>query len=348
MGLQRQFVKFHDTIKLTKSDEIYKKVRERDENILADIKAALKEEGWLVVDNFLQGSHSTNTGLKCKADQDYDIDRGIVIDSEDAPDDPVEVKKVILEVMESRGFKNAKIKMPCVTADYTQQNIHLDYPIYISVDGDLDLGIGKRNSDDNNKFWEDSDPQGLRDWINNDKDHQSFFSTLTDKEREQFRRLVRYLKRWRDHRFVVDERKKIYSIGLTVMLRKQFQPSIDSEGFANDLLSLRETLELILNSGDYFTKQLFEEKYDIRVDLPIKPYRDIFEKHGTSVGTKLHKKLSMLLVTLITVEDESNLTKRCEALKKEFGDDFPLPASTAEANKAFAPSAGFVGSSQGA
>ena len=42
MGLQQQFVKFHDTIKLTKSDEAYKKVRERDENILKDIREAMK------------------------------------------------------------------------------------------------------------------------------------------------------------------------------------------------------------------------------------------------------------------------------------------------------------------
>ena len=50
------------------------------------------------------------------------------------------------------------------------------------------------------KKWSNSDPKGLRDWINNKGD---YIGSAIDKLK-QFKRIVRYFKRWRDVKFSSD------------------------------------------------------------------------------------------------------------------------------------------------
>ena len=122
MGIQSHFDDFHGRIKLTRQDERYKKARTRDDSITAAIKTAFKEAGYEVIEDFLVGSHAYGTAV-VPLDGDYDIDRALVIAAENAPDDPVVPKILTLNVLENRGFKNAKIKMPCVTADYASESL---------------------------------------------------------------------------------------------------------------------------------------------------------------------------------------------------------------------------------
>ena len=129
MGIQTHFDKFHDRIKLGRKDDAYKKARERDDSIKADVKAAFSDAGYPVIADFIQGSLKTHTGI-IPISGDYDIDRALVIDDEKAPDNPVTPKKKALDVLKDRGFKNAKIKKPCVTADYASDNVHIDFIVY--------------------------------------------------------------------------------------------------------------------------------------------------------------------------------------------------------------------------
>lgn len=324
MGLQQQFSKFHNTIALSREDDAYKNSREKDDSLLNEIRTAMKNAGYPLLRTFLQGSHShgVNTGVIPINGEDFDIDRALIIDEDDAPCDPLAVKRVVKNVMDNRRFKNATIKMPCVTADYASTPIHLDYPIYKQTDDhDLYLAIGRENSEGE---WDLNDPEGLRKWICSRKDYASFFADdLTDEEFQQFRRLVRYMKRWRDVQFPESMRKYIYSIGLTLMIRECFCSSINVTGPDNDLESLTRTIDKILKIG-YFTGRGVD-KFDIQVLLPVAPSRDVFDKHGVTVGTTFHKKLSMLLVKLNDAEKEESLKKQCELLAKQFGSDFLVP-----------------------
>ena len=129
MSLQNKFFKFHDAILLGIKDVAYNNARLKDDSILKDIKARFKEDGFPVIDDFIQGSMATDTGIR-ENGQDFDIDRAIVIEASLAPENPITPKKAVLEVLEARGFKNAKIKKPCVTADYKTEDLHIDIPIY--------------------------------------------------------------------------------------------------------------------------------------------------------------------------------------------------------------------------
>ena len=74
MGIQTHFNKFHDKIKLGREDDAYKKARDRDDSIKAEVKTAFNEEGYPVIDDFVQGSLETYTGI-VPISGDFDIDR---------------------------------------------------------------------------------------------------------------------------------------------------------------------------------------------------------------------------------------------------------------------------------
>ena len=345
MGIQTHFNKFHKKIKLGRKDDAYKKARERDDSIKEKVKTAFREAGYPVVDDFIQGSLNTHTGI-VPISGDYDIDRALVIDDEKAPENPVTPKKKALDVLENRGFKNAKIKKPCVTADYASDNVHIDFIIYKRSEDQYCLAVGKKNSDEDNREWSFADPLGLMEWISDFSDY--YYDEPSD-VRDQFRRLVRYLKRWRDVQFSETVGAKVYSIGLTVMIKEQLQVSFSTEGARQDLQALRKTVGAILDAG-YFTEEQ-AGRYRIHVDLPVEPRRDIFDGSSLDTGTQLYNKLKSLEKKLAEAEELSNERKQCEILNKLFGDDFEAPdppkgGSNTEKEKY--SSAGIVTSSVGA
>lgn len=353
MSLQTQYKKFADAIALTRESEKYKEAREKDDLITPKVEKAFREENYEVHSNFLQGSLATHTGV-IPLDGDYDIDRAIAITQESSPDNPVEPKKIVKQVLLDHGFNEPKIKKPCVTADYKNKPIHIDYPIYrVDTFDSYQLAIGKENSDENNRSWDDADPNGLVSWIKSDTNHQSCLGeALSKEEKRQFYRLVRYIKRWRDKRYGQEsERKKVFSIALTVMFKESFKPNIDSDtGKADDHESLKDTLDVILNQSSYFSSA-GNEKYHISVRLPVMPYRDIFSENSKTVGTLLKKRLEKLLDVLKEVDKKETLKEQTELLQKHFGDDFPIAEdskSKKRRSRVTSAGAGIVGVSGGA
>ena len=328
-----------------REDDRYKKARERDDSIKIDVKSAFREAGYPIVDDFIQGSLKIHTGI-VPMSGDYDIDRALVIDDDTAPENPVTPKKKALDVLEDRGFKNAKIKMPCVTADYASDNVHIDFIIYKRWGDEYHLAVGKKNSDEDNREWSAADPHGLIESINDDSSYDE------DDAREvlaQFRRLVRYLKRWRDVQFSETVAAKVYSIGLTVMVKNELVWSFSTEGAREDLQALRKTVEAILDT-DYFDEEE-TGKYRVRVDLPVEPWRDIFDGSSLDTGTQLYNKLKRLKEKLAEVEELSDERRQCEILSELFGDDFEVPdppKGGSKTEKAKYASAGTVIASVGA
>ena len=345
MGIQTHFDKFHDKIKLGREDTAYRRARDRDDSIKAQVKTAFSEAGYPVVADFILGSLRTHTGI-IPISGDHDIDRALVIDEEKAPENPVTPKKMVLDVLERRGFKNAKIKKPCVTADYVSDSVHIDFIVYKRSGGQYYLAVGKKTSDEYNREWSIADPLGLIEWINDASDYDE------DEARDvsaQFRRLVRYLKRWRDVQFSETVAAKVFSIGLTVMVKQRFVPAFSTEGAREDLTALRKTIEAILDA-DYFTEEE-AGRYRVRVDLPVEPYRDIFYGSSLETGTQFHNKLERLKERLANAEDLSDERKQCEILNRLFGDDFKVPEPPpggSKAGRAFYEGPGVVRHSDGA
>lgn len=355
MSLQKKFEKFNENIRITWQDEKMREIREKNDNIETDIKNKFKSEGYIVQEIFNQGSYASNTTILPLEDEDYDIDKGIVIKEEHAPEDPKEAKKKLKEVLVSRNLKNPKLKIPCVTAQYYKngdKKFHIDYPIYkINSEGKYFLAIGKETSNDDNTEWQEVEIKELIKWV--DAKNGEDLENLDTEERNQYKRLIRYMKKWRNNQFPQSSRKKIYSIGLTVMIRQQFDASITPDGEINDLDSLYNTISNILNHS-YFLFSGYDstlnEKYNLNVFLPKKPHSDIFNKHGVTVGTLFKNKLEQLKKDLETVKNYKCLKDQCDLLNKVFGEEFPVVVeekNNLSDTKSFLES-GYVSSPQGA
>lgn len=344
MGTQTHFIKFHNAIKLSKMDDAYADARAKDDSITKAVKEAFRDKGYPTIEDFIQGSFATDTAI-ISLHGDFDIDRAIVIDGDQAPDNPVSPKKVVADVLEKRGFSNVRIKKPCVTADYKAVDLHIDFPIYKKSGTNYYLAIGKNGSDENNREWSTSDPKGLKDWIKN----KSAYIGSADAKLLQFNRLVRYMKRWRDHKFSSAVSSKVHSIGLTVMIKNHFQPSFDNEGMPCDAIALRNTAQSILNSNHFQYRG--EGQYKVYAALPVAPYRDIFDGSSLDTGTQLKNKLGKLVEKMDAALGESDEIKQCSTFQWLFGDDFPVPEASKsrslETKTVFA-SSGSVGTSQGA
>ncbi|MGF1865301.1 nucleotidyltransferase [Enterovibrio norvegicus] len=367
MSIQTHFDKFNKKIYLTSHSDGYKKAKEKDKSIFEEIKSAFKDAGYPVIDTFMQGSFAVNTAIN-SLDGDFDIDRAVVIDAENAPEDPVAPKKIIKDVLERRNFKDPRIKKPCVTADYKSINLHIDYTVYKKetsfFGGDTYyLAIGKNGSSDKHKEWSESDQKGLIEWIDSADD----FAFGATEKRKQLKRLIRYFKRWRDVNFSGEVRKKVFSIGLTVMVKEQYSPNTLSANVDDDLKALKDTVDSILDDG-YISAPFGTDDYRVSVQLPKIPNRDIFQHKvegghadgsDLNVGTQLRNKLIKLQENLQKAIDETDEVKQCEILNKLFGDDFEVPKKEKQPSSKVASSikvagaaplstAGASGTSQGA
>lgn len=356
MTVQAQFEAFNKKIYLSHQDSGYKNAAEKDSGkngILTEIKTQFRQKGYPVIDTFLQGSFAKEviTAIYNKA-EDYDIDRAIVISHSTAPADPIAPKQLIRDILLNRSFKAPKIKKPCVTADYQSRKLHIDYTVYTLDDSNqYRLAVGKEGASIHHKEWSISDPHGLISWITSTAE----YGQDQLKQRKQFRRLVRYLKRWRDVTFTNEAvRKKIFSIAITVMVKKQYQANLNS-----DLTALINTISGILQRERYFRQDHNNDsQYRVNVSLPCHSGRDIFNHtiNGMSykgsdlnTGTQFKNQLTSLLKNLKAAAEQTSSAEACKILRDVFGTDFKISQSGGAAVAAGAfPSAGAMGTTQGA
>lgn len=320
--VQKHFESFHDAIKLKQFDE-NQTLREKRDIVLDKLKTRLKtifeekNEPVPTLQSFDQGSYKMGTGV-IPLDSDYDIDVGVSFNvSKDDYPDPVEVKEWVYDALNGHT-KKVDMRRPCVTVFYQKGDepvYHVDLAVYsdesCNSDGKKYLAKGKLNSSDDNKYWEVSEPQKLADTVGN---------RHSGDDKKQFVRVIRYLKRWKDFKFSSNGNAAPIGIGLTIAAYNWFSPNKTTDNVANtskynDLQATRGVVSGMLNN--------FSDR--LRVYLPVEPYSELFEKMTDNQMTSLKEKLEDLLEALDSAIGEVDPVKACEALKKVFGDDFPVP-----------------------
>jgi hypothetical protein len=275
------------------------------------------------------------TGTK-PVDGHYDIDTGIVfkICKDDYPD-PVKVKELVHDALQGHT-KWVEIRQPCVTVFYQQDGepiYHVDLAIYsdqdCNPDGKMYLAKGKLNSAAEHRFWQESDPQALIQLIKN-----HFPDREDDK---QFRRIIRYLKRWKDVKFPSDGNAAPIGIGITVAAYHWFKPVYTRDSFTNtknygDLEALGRFVNAMLTkfqnvySNGSIVKRLI-------VELPVSPHCDLFEKMTDNQMADFQDKLEILLEAIGEAQQKADPVEACKILQKQFGDDFKVPSREDTAQK---------------
>lgn len=339
--IQKQFDDFHGAIKLGRFDE-EKTLRDKRDIIRGKVEdklpAVFDKYGEDCPDfSFLdQGSYQMGTGTK-PLGGDFDIDQGLYFDSAtDAFPDPVVLKQRVHEALDGHT-KDVQIRRPCVTVFYQENGepiYHVDIAVYSdganTIDGKPRLAKGKEDSALEYRIWEISDPQGLADTV---------LARFTGNDRQQFRRIVRYLKRWRDLNFPEGGHARPLGVALTVATCYDLQPTYADvfAGKPDDLGALRSLVSRILNRFAYvWNSDEGACVYRLAVKLPVEPYNDLFEQMTNKQMQQFETKLTELGNALDAAAGDVDPRAACLRLQEVFGQNFPVPA-VEETAKWFAP-----------
>jgi hypothetical protein len=329
-NVQKQFNDFNDTIRLGRFDENQVLRDKRDavrDRLDEKLRGVFEKYGEECPDYYYrnQGSYELDTGV-APLDGDFDIDQGIyfAISTGEYPD-PVVLKKRVHEALNGHT-KDVRIRRPCVTVQYQKAGepvYHVDMAVYSdgaeNVDGKSRLAVGRENSAEENRLWGVSSPQALIDTL---------LGRFTGNDRKQFRRIVRFFKRWKNWNFSSDGNAAPLGIGLTVATYDDLHPEYSdlTAGTPDDLLAMRNLVRAILDR--------FMTEYDIsqgknrrrlKVPLPVEPWNDFFEQMTDTQMTQFEEKLERLRDVLDAANAAVDPHDAAKELRKVFGDDFPVP-----------------------
>ena len=213
MSIQSELKKFNDRIRVDfdtkkeladKRDILLKKLRNSDLPSFKELN---------------QGSYAMYTGIEPESDGEYDIDVALKFYANKKDYNPIDLKNKICEILKNHTDYGAEIKKPCVTVTYKKDGeakFHVDLVTYVydnKDDEDSQLYIAKGKNDDSQE-WEEADPKGLVDYINEKVEKGD--------KRDQFRRVVRYLKKWKNYKFSNTGHTNPPSIGITIITVDNF------------------------------------------------------------------------------------------------------------------------------
>jgi hypothetical protein len=320
--VQKYFKEFHDLIKL--DYECNSLLRRKREIVLRDLESGLRRMYGDKAPQFTwfnQGSYVLKTGVY-PLDSDFDIDVGIVFKLNRNDFSPTRVKGWVCDALDTKN-RTVYFKRPCVSVQYHEsgeESFHVDLAVYAEEKSlffkqqIFHLAKGKTRSKNDYKLWEPAEPFKLLDLM------KSKFKDTED--RAQFRRVIRYLKRWNDLNFYSVGNYKPRGIAITALALNLFRVyksyDADSENYRyNDLKALRNFVSSILGSFSLFG--------NISVRLPVQPGNDLFEKMTSNQMKDFKNRLSSFKETLDYAVRVRSFEDACYALWEEFDDDFPTP-----------------------
>ncbi|RKH04691.1 nucleotidyltransferase domain-containing protein [Corallococcus carmarthensis] len=312
MTMQSRFRRFHEAIQLKRYNENAGLVEKRDR-----VLRRLRENAPRSFEFFNQGSYAMGTGIK-PLDGDYDIDVAIVFELNPHAFDPVEVKRWVYSAVASHTSR-VEWRRSCITVYYQQAGeavYHVDLAVMARTPNSrgFHLAIGKEHSADSQRKWQPDDRQGFIEAVEN---------RFSGEEAAQFRRVIRYLKRWKDHHFSLEGRAAPTGLSLTVAAYKWFRPSQGSTWMGTEESDLAATLNLVKDIRRNFS-QVWDSDTNrsiprLSLQFPNAPFDDVLKRMTHQQMEEFHQRIVKLDAWL----EHANRTGSVTSLTSAFGDDFP-------------------------
>ncbi len=300
--LHKEFIKYNKEIKLTSTREeslkkSRKELRRKIRNWFKDNKSNELQPKFRG-----QGSFGMNTVINPIPTYDddgekllkYDLDDGVYFIEKDDEDNKKSINTWhdwVCDSVENHTGKDSIRKTTCVRVVFADGH-HIDLPIYYK-DGTIELTH-------KTKSWLESDPKEFVEWFN-------------DFNNSQLKRIVRYLKAWKNYREDNNSNLKLPSgFELTILAANNHVKD------DNDDKAFRETIRNInteLNKTNGF-----------KCLRPTTPKgEDVFAAYSDTRRDNFLNTLSSLLSDLDRADNEKNFRKASEYLRNnQFGDRFPL------------------------
>ncbi|GAB6155578.1 hypothetical protein JCM17380_43290 [Desulfosporosinus burensis] len=219
-----------------------------------------------------------------------------------------------------------EIRRSCVTVTYQidgESVFHVDFAVYAAnnADGKMYIAKGKEFSSDDNKKWELVDPQGLIDTVR---------GKFSGDDAAQFRRVIRYMKKWKTHKFSSSGNEAPTGISLTILAYNLFSINktydwATKKNVYDDFSALYSLVSSIKNSFSLTWSSKDNVRYHtVSIILPVEPYNELFEKMTEKQMESFYQKLASMLEKLDDVKTKEKRSDACSILVDLFGDDFPV------------------------
>jgi hypothetical protein len=312
MSFQPLFRKFEAAIMLKRFEE-YAELREKRDRILRRLRDNLSVK----FDWFNQGSYAMGTGVE-PLQGDYDIDIGIVFGVDRRNHDPVVVKGWVHKAAQPQTTR-VEWRRPCITVYYQHSGesvYHVDLAVLARdpYTSELHLAIGKEHSAKEQREWQPDDRKGFMTAVEN---------RFSGEDAAQFRRVIRYLKRWRDLHFASEGRAAPTGLGLTVAAYCWFQP-VKTDWYQDSTYDdLGATISLVRSIHGQFRSSWDPRSGQpfVRLSLqfPVAPWDDVFARMTNQQMLEFRQHL----LQLITWLEEARTTGSTAPLRHAFGPAFP-------------------------
>ncbi|WP_437677247.1 cyclic GMP-AMP synthase DncV-like nucleotidyltransferase [Sorangium sp. So ce131] len=331
--VQKYFVQFDEAIRFDREAE-KKILADKRECILRKLSEGIKRqrvEGTKIpsYEPFNQGSYAMNIGVK-PVDGDFDIDVGLRFDlSKEEYPDPVVVKTWVHNALKI-PTNHVDVRRSCVTIFYQEggeDKYHVDLAIYSSGKRNSDskdyIAKGKPGQPADERRWEPSDPLELQNVI---------MSGRSEEDTQQFRRVIRALKRWKELRLSRNHgRAAPKGIALTVAAHHWFDASYKKDASGkptkyDDLGALSSLVTRMLSKFEPVWNAE-ERRYvsRLRIEHPVSRTYDFCSNMSTASMLGFKEGLEKLLAVLKRAHDAVDPGAACKALREQFGEDFPVP-----------------------
>lgn len=312
--LQKHFENFYDAIRV--DFDSLALLREKRDIVLEKIAKSLKDAERPGFERLLQGSYKMKTGVLPLSGVEFDIDIGLVFTFDAELPAASEPREWVYEAIKQHT-ENVAEKMPCVRVAYKDSPpYHLDLVVYGKV-GDGDMSLATKDG------WISADPKKLLAHV---EDIQAKFNdTEGGTSIDQFRRVVRYLKRWGDVRLPGDSKEKPTGLAYTLLAGQALERTVTFDGAPDDSSALAKLARYACNSSR------------VSASKPTPEYEDMFIRISADQMKILKEDFGKLADAIDSARLEPDPHEACTTLVTVFGDDFPVPPKDSGGKKTSSP-----------
>jgi hypothetical protein len=318
-NVQKYFEQFHQKIRT--DYEMSQTLRDKRDIILNRISKHLADHGRPCFVKMDQGSYRMKTGVIPIADLEFDIDVGLRFNFSEDDYDAKTVRGWVFEAVDGHTEK-VESRGPCIRVTY-KDGYHVDlvtYARWTDSSGTEQYRLAHKTDG-----WRPADPVGLLGII---REARKPYEGTEDKatKTDQFRRCVRYQRRWIDEEIPRESTAKPTGLAFVLLAMQKLQPHLTWMGLPDD----RAALEALAISAANTYGRLVAVK-------PTPEYEDMFGRLTDEEMSELKDRYAAMAKALREADEEVDPVVACQILQKVFGPDFPVPEPEETAKKTSAP-----------
>lgn len=319
-NIQPQFEQFHKNIRTYY--EINETLREKKDIIVSRVQAYLKANQLPGCVPFIQGSYKMKVGICALRGAEFDIDVGLRFSFDESRYSPSEVRGWILRAVEGHT-QTVKAHANCIRVTY-KDGYHVDLVAYAWWD-DV-YGHEQYRLAHESKGWRPADPPALVEYVR--RAGTPFVGTEDGTGTDQFRRVIRYLKRWNDAAILGESPDKPSGLALVLLVERYLK----TPAWTWDRTSMYD-----LDAVRTVARAAARTVGRIMVTKPTPEGEDMFGRLSDPAMNALKQRFNTLAAALDAADAAPDPRAACQVLEKLFRSDFPIPTPAETARKTAGP-----------